>query len=142
MVVKTERFYVLQIICRLLKIVILSMGTRFSSSSPKMFSSVERKLINELINKHCVVIFSKSHCIYCRKVKKLFDENNINFTTIELDKREDGSNMQDVLHEITGSRTVPRVFINSECIGGASDTEKLYQENKLFEKIKLCSSRL
>ncbi|GFX00380.1 hypothetical protein TNCV_4680551, partial [Trichonephila clavipes] len=76
------------------------------------------------------------------KVKKLLTESSIPFLSIELDKREDGTNLQNALHEITGARTVPRVFINKECIGGASDVEMLQKENKLMEKIQMCRNNL
>ncbi|GFU26983.1 glutaredoxin-2, mitochondrial [Nephila pilipes] len=118
------------------------MGGSASSSSPKLLYTVERNRINDLITKNCVVIFSKTQCVYCRKVKKLLTESSVSFLSIELDKREDGTNLQNALHEITGARTVPRVFINKECVGGASDVEKLQKENKLMEKIEMCGNKL
>ncbi|GFQ79385.1 glutaredoxin-2, mitochondrial [Trichonephila clavata] len=118
------------------------MGGSVSTSSPKLLHTVEKNLINDLITKNCVVIFSKTQCIYCRKVKKLLTESSVPFLSIELDKREDGTNLQNALNEITGARTVPRVFINEECIGGASDVEKLQKENKLMEKIQMCGNKL
>ncbi|GIY26308.1 glutaredoxin-2, mitochondrial [Caerostris extrusa] len=113
-----------------------------TSSTPKLLYNAEKSLINDLITKNCVVIFSKTQCIYCRKVKKLLTESSVPFLSIELDKREDGTNLQNALTEITGVRTVPRVFINQECVGGASDVEKLHKEEKLMEKIKLCCNSL
>lgn len=53
---------------------------------------------------------------------------------IELDDREDAQDIQDVLYEITGARTVPRVFLNGECLGGGTDVKKLYDSGEL-EKI-------
>jgi glutaredoxin 3 len=38
--------------------------------------------------------------------------------SLQLDKRGDGDEIQDALLEITGGRTVPRVFIAGEFIGG------------------------
>lgn len=54
---------------------------------------------------------------------------------IELDNREDGQDIQDALYEITGVKTVPRVFLNGECLGGGTDVKKLYDSGDL---IKLC----
>ncbi|XP_035204579.1 glutaredoxin-2, mitochondrial-like isoform X1 [Stegodyphus dumicola] len=113
----------------------------FSSSPQKLLYTAENKVIQDLINKNCVVVFSKTQCVYCRKVKKLFTDNNIAYLSIELDKRDDGNSLQNALHQITGARTVPRVFINGECIGGASESEKLYNENKLMEKISQCNRK-
>ena len=44
------------------------------------------------------------------------------------------SDIQDVLGEMTGARTVPRVFIKGEFIGGGSDVKNLLESGEL-EKI-------
>ncbi|KAJ8279104.1 hypothetical protein COCON_G00061700 [Conger conger] len=36
------------------------------------------------------------------------------------------------------ARTVPRVFINGNCIGGGSDTKELHQQGKLLPLIEQC----
>lgn len=56
------------------------------------------------------------------------------YTAIELDDREDAQDIQDVLAELTGARTVPRVFLNGECLGGGSDVKKLYERGELQKK--------
>uniref|UniRef100_H9GDN5 Glutaredoxin domain-containing protein n=1 Tax=Anolis carolinensis TaxID=28377 RepID=H9GDN5_ANOCA len=61
---------------------------------------------------NCVVIFSKTTCSYCNMAKKLFHDANINYTAIELDRKENGSQFQDVLHQMTGGRTVSTSFSN------------------------------
>ena len=53
------------------------------------------------------------------------------YKVVELDQRDDGDAMQDVLGQMTGARSVPRVFIKGHCIGGGDDTEKLEREGKL-----------
>jgi glutaredoxin 3 len=53
------------------------------------------------------------------------------FKVVELDQRDDGSDIQDYLLELTGGRTVPRVFIDSEFIGGADDTAALDESGRL-----------
>lgn len=65
----------------------------------------------------------------------MFESLKKPYTVVELDNREDGQDIQDVLHEITGARTVPRVFLNGECLGGGTDVKKLYDSGEL---IKLC----
>lgn len=42
---------------------------------------------------------------------------------IELDTREDGNAIQDALLELTGGRSVPRVFIDGDFFGGGDDTD-------------------
>lgn len=48
------------------------MGNAGGSHSPQnMLYTTEKKLIEDLIQNNCVVVFSKTNCIYCRKVKKV-----------------------------------------------------------------------
>ncbi|XP_069793941.1 glutaredoxin 2 isoform X3 [Narcine bancroftii] len=96
----------------------------------------------EMLNhvaKNCVVLFSKSFCPYCKKIKILFQEQDINYKAIELDLRKDGTTIQNVLEELTGVRTVPRVFVNGKCIGGATDTFSLHSKGKLMPLVLKCS---
>jgi len=52
-------------------------------------------------------------------------------TVMELDTRGDGSDVQDYLQQITGGRSVPRVFIDGEFIGGGDDTDALAMNGQL-----------
>jgi len=56
------------------------------------------------------------------------------YTAIELDNRADGQDIQDVLNDITGAKTVPRVFLNGECLGGGTDVKKLYDSGELAKR--------
>jgi len=56
------------------------------------------------------------------------------YTAIELDKRADGQDIQNVLNEMTGARTVPRVFLNRKCLGGGTDVKKLYDSGELAKR--------
>ncbi|XP_035189248.1 glutaredoxin 2 [Oxyura jamaicensis] len=94
--------------------------------------------IQEIISENCVVIFSKTTCFYCNKAKKLFEHMNVNYTAVELDLNENGSQIQDVLEQMTGGRTVPRVFVNGTFVGGATDTQRLHEEGKLLPLIHQC----
>lgn len=84
-------------------------------------ADIEKK-VDTIILSHKVVIFSKRTCPYCYEVKKIFKEFG-EFHTVELDQTEDGNAMFDYLHEKTGARTVPRVFVNGQFIGGCSETK-------------------
>ncbi|KAM5148840.1 glutaredoxin 2 [Mantella aurantiaca] len=97
------------------------------------------KIIEEAISNNCVVIFSKTTCPYCTMAKEAFNDINVNYKTIELDEMANGSNLQSVLHEMTGARSVPRVFVNGTCIGGGTETRKLNQEGKLLQLVQQCN---
>lgn len=68
-------------------------------------------------------------------MKTLFSENNVKFAAVELDSVEGGAEMQEILAEKTGQRTVPNVFINGEHIGGSDATHKLHESGVLLKKI-------
>jgi len=82
-----------------------------------------------------VVVFSKTYCPYCRGVKDLLTKLNVPYKVYELDNRDDGSEIQSYLGKITGASSVPRVFINSESIGGYDDTVAAHKSGKLATKL-------
>merc|ERR1739841_203138 len=98
-------------------------------------TSTTMEKAKDFIAKNTVMIFSKSYCPYCTKVKQLFQGLGVNFTAVELDQIADGSDIQAALKQITGGTTVPRVFINSEHIGGNDDTQNLHKKGGLVPKL-------
>ena len=95
---------------------------------------VSKEQVNQLIASDLVVIFSKTRCPYCKMAKEIFDDLKRKYTTIELDERDDGDEIQSILGEITGARTVPRVFVKGVCLGGGTDVKKLYETGELQKK--------
>jgi len=93
--------------------------------------------IKELVQQDQVVIFSKTTCPFCYDAKEVFDKMGQKYTVIELNKHPQGTAVQDVLKDMTGARTVPRVFVGGKCIGGGSDTVSMYNSGTL-EKM-LCN---
>ncbi|KAI3726001.1 hypothetical protein L1987_65798 [Smallanthus sonchifolius] len=85
----------------------------------------------DLVSSNPIVVFSKSYCPYCVSVKKLLTEVGSSFKTIELDLESDGSEMQSALHEWTGQRSVPNVFIGGKHIGGCDSTVAMHKAGKL-----------
>ncbi|XP_064003238.1 glutaredoxin 2 [Pogoniulus pusillus] len=94
--------------------------------------------IQEIISANCVVIFSKTTCVYCKMAKKVFEGMNVNYTAVELDMNTNGSQFQDILEQMTGGRTVPRVFVNGSFVGGATDIQRLHEEGKLLPLVQQC----
>lgn len=89
--------------------------------------------IQEMVALSPVIIFSKSWCPYCEKAKKAFQEIEVRAAVLELDQLGDDmeNSVQDCLEAITGTRTVPRVFIGTKCIGGGDDTAALAASGEL-----------
>jgi len=89
-------------------------------------------IINEKIKSHQVMVFSKSWCPYCLRLKELFKYLNINYEVMDLDMLSNGNELQQALHEISGQKTVPNVYINQKHIGGSDDVNNLHKQNKLI----------
>ncbi|XP_026671502.1 glutaredoxin-like isoform X2 [Ceratina calcarata] len=95
---------------------------------------VSKEEIKQLIESDAVVIFSKTKCPYCKMAKEVFNKLQKKYTAIELDEWDNGDEIQTILGEMTGARTVPRVFVNGVCLGGGSDVKKLYDSGELQKK--------
>uniref|UniRef100_A0A1B6D7Z4 Glutaredoxin-2, mitochondrial n=2 Tax=Clastoptera arizonana TaxID=38151 RepID=A0A1B6D7Z4_9HEMI len=108
------------------------MGSGSSSEEVDMSSSVAQ-FVKEAIAAEPIVIFSKTSCPYCKMAKRVFDSLKQSYKAIELDDRDDAEDIQRVLAEITGAKTVPRVFYKGECLGGGSDVKALHESGKLQE---------
>ncbi|XP_058959435.2 thioredoxin reductase 1, cytoplasmic isoform X1 [Pocillopora verrucosa] len=94
-----------------------------------------KDLIEQNIKDNNVMVFSKSTCPFCKKVKELLKSLNVTFYALEIDLLDNGSTIQDKLKEMTEQRTVPNVFIRGKHIGGADATMKLHTDGKLMELI-------
>ncbi|KAJ8753582.1 hypothetical protein K2173_022823 [Erythroxylum novogranatense] len=86
----------------------------------------------ELSTSSPVVVFSKTYCGYCKRVKQLFTQIGASFKVIELDEQSDGGDIQLALGEWTGQRTVPNVFIGGKHIGGCDTVLGKYHGGQLL----------
>jgi glutaredoxin len=76
------------------------------------------KIIDQTISENTVVIFSKTFCPFCVKIKELFASKGIPYKSVELDLMgKDGAEIQSALLEKTGQSTVPSVWIKQKFIG-------------------------
>ncbi|XP_028605042.2 glutaredoxin-1 [Podarcis muralis] len=93
-----------------------------------------QQFVNSKLKADKVVVFGKSSCPYCHDAVKLLEGLHLkpgHFEYVDLTTRSDMSAIQDYLLEITGARTVPRVFIGEKCIGGFTDLDNLYRSGEL-----------
>ncbi|XP_028680184.1 thioredoxin reductase 3 [Erpetoichthys calabaricus] len=98
-----------------------------------------RARVQSLIDSNRVVVFSKSYCPYCVKVKDLFKTLNVEINSIELDLMDEGPNFQAVLMEMTGQKTVPNVFVNKTHIGGCDKTMQAHDDGVLQRLLGICT---
>jgi len=108
-------------------------------------SAKPRLFVDELLRAHPVLVFSKTYCSYCKRVKKvLLEEVELqNFHVVELDtmtvegdthgkiEGDAGVVVQLELEKLTGRRLVPQVFIHGQFVGGCSEVLKLHSQGVL-----------
>ncbi|XP_076991205.1 glutaredoxin-1-like [Tamandua tetradactyla] len=83
-----------------------------------------QRYVNSKIHPGKVVVFIKPTCPYCRQTQEilsqlLFKEGLLEF--VDITATSDTNAIQDYLQQLTGARTVPRVFIGKDCIDGCTD---------------------
>ncbi|KAB1216636.1 Glutaredoxin-C1 [Morella rubra] len=108
------------------------MGSVFSSrkmSKEELDKALAK--VKQIVASNPVVVFSKSYCGYCKRVKQLLIQLGARYKVIELDEERDGDDMQAALAEWTGQMTVPNVFIGGKHIGGCDAVIEKYQAGQL-----------
>ncbi|CAA0834025.1 Glutaredoxin-C3 [Striga hermonthica] len=95
-----------------------------AANSPSAF-------VESVIYSNKIAIFSKSYCPYSLRAKRIFSELEEQPYVVELDLRDDGYKIQEVLLDMVGRRTVPQVFVNGKHIGGSDDLQASVQNGQL-----------
>nr|XP_020042129.1 glutaredoxin-1 isoform X2 [Castor canadensis] len=102
-------------------------------------TSMAQEFVNAKIQPGKVVVFIKPSCPYCRKTQEIlsqlpFKQGLLEF--VDITATSHTSEIQDYLKQLTGARTVPRVFIGKDCIGGCTDLEVMQQNGELLVRLK------
>ena len=88
--------------------------------------------VEETIEQHSVVIYSKTWCPFCKQAKDLLSKVTRDLKVIELDVVPMGDQLHDVLKVMTGQTSVPVIYVGGNFIGGFSDAEKKIQDGSLI----------
>jgi glutaredoxin 3 len=80
-----------------------------------------------------VKIYTKNRCPYCVKAKNLLTQKKVNFEEINIENED--PDFAEKLFAQTGFRTVPQIFIGTECIGGCDDLYDLESSGELDERL-------
>ncbi|XP_038661169.1 glutaredoxin-1 [Scyliorhinus canicula] len=97
-----------------------------------------QEYVDSKIKPDKVVLFIKGTCPFCisaQDVLKSYDFKQDCLQIYDITGYSDMKNVQDYLQKKTGARTVPRVFIGTECVGGGSDVQQLEKEGLLKGKL-------
>ncbi|KAK9808926.1 hypothetical protein WJX72_006484 [[Myrmecia] bisecta] len=93
--------------------------------------------IDSFVRDNQIAVVSKSFCPFCKKAKLLLDAEAGpgQYAVMEIDERPDTEELQQYLEQITGARSVPRVFIKGKCVGGAEETDQLQLSGELRQMV-------
>jgi len=89
-----------------------------------------------------VIVYSKTYCPFCTRVKDVFHKLKVEATIVELDNIVEGDDIQDALETMTGQRTVPSVFIGGQHVGGATDTLNFMASGELVKMLEAAGVEL
>ncbi|KAL4751524.1 hypothetical protein BDW72DRAFT_173544 [Aspergillus terricola var. indicus] len=100
--------------------------------------------LNEILKRSPIVIFSKTYCPFSKKAKTVLLEKYSIVPApfvVELDQHPLGPQLQSLLGENTGRRTVPNVLVNGRSIGGGDDIVALDEHDELASRLKSLASK-
>lgn len=94
-----------------------------------------------MIAQHPVVVFSKQWCPFCKKAKNAIEQLEAEYFVKELENADrkpivaNPEAFQDYLAAKTNlGKSVPKVFIKGECIGGGDDVTRLSASGELLKR--------
>ncbi|CAH8442313.1 unnamed protein product [Heterobilharzia americana] len=87
--------------------------------------------LRKTIESAAVIVFSKTGCPFCRKLKEILAEEKIRHATIELDQLPNGSTIQKSLSSFSKIETVPQMFVRGKFIGDSQTIIKYRNNNQL-----------
>ncbi|XP_029358156.1 glutaredoxin-1 [Echeneis naucrates] len=95
---------------------------------------MSQQFVQAKLKEDKVVLFIKPTCPYCVTAKDVLSKYKFkpgHLECVDISGRPDMDSLQNYFLELTGARTVPRVFIGEECVGGGSDVAALHTSGKL-----------
>ena len=110
-------------------------------ANPKKDAKVE-EAIEKLKAENKVLVFSKKGCGFCKiaidSLKKCgLTKEQIKVVDLNKDVK-NGGDYQRILKQMTGDSTVPRVFVDSQFVGGGSETKSEFSSGRLQDRLRKC----
>lgn len=88
-----------------------------------------REKLDKILNENKVVVVSSLGCPPCKKIKKLFKDNSINFFDTDI-SHPDYEDLFYCIYEKSKSRFVPQIFLESQYIGGYTEGLSHFTQGK------------
>lgn len=114
----------------------VAVASRLASRARALHVEASKASIAAAIEQEKVLIFSKTTCPYCARVKGTLDVLDAPYEAVDLNTRDDGAEIQALLLEMTGQRTVPNVFIKGKHIGGCDAVMALHAKSELVPMLQ------
>ena len=81
-----------------------------------------------------IIVYSGPMCGYCDAAKRLLARNNLEFTDIDVSRKE--GLRDEMTKKANGRRTIPQIFFNDEHVGGYQELRDLEKAGKLFSSLE------
>ena len=75
-----------------------------------------------------IVMYTTPWCPFCIRAKRLLDDKGVTYQDTNVATKQ---SVRAELLQLTGSRTVPQIFINGQSIGGCDELHALDAQGKL-----------
>ena len=91
-------------------------GNIVTAVSERERSPMAQSVVTKALQDNLVMVFSKTYCPHCLRAKRVLDAElgKSKYVVMELENRSDCAAIQDYLRQLTGARTVPRVFLQGK----------------------------
>ncbi|KAL3792506.1 hypothetical protein HJC23_008428 [Cyclotella cryptica] len=96
--------------------------------------------ISQVVSEHPVVVFGKSFCSYCHRALEALEAEGAKPLNLQIDYMKNGRDVQDILSDMTGRRTVPNVFVGGKTIGGGQETVELHESGELRKLLQAANA--
>ena len=87
-----------------------------------------------------LVMFALEWCEFCWSVRKLFAKFEVPYLAVDLDSaqyqaEQQGGQIRAVINQLSGSITIPQIFIGGHYIGGCTELFDLYNSGELQQRL-------
>lgn len=97
----------------------------------------EMEVLQSLVEQAPLVLISQTWCPFCTEIKKVlkpFYKDDL-MKYVEVDKRDDQDLIMNAIEDLTGRRSVPKVFIAGDFVGGLTEIRGLAATGELQGKL-------
>jgi cysteine synthase A len=111
-----------------------------AAPAPARVDAAAQRFVAEIISDEPVVLFALEWCEFCWSARKLFAQLGIAYRSVDLDsvqyQAEDlGGRIRDALAHRTGVRTIPRIFVGGEHIGGCTELFDAWRDGSMQRRL-------